>query len=255
MMLTSSVLNNSSFKHAFFTRENGVSKGIYEGLNCGAGSNDDPADVIENKRRAATVLGVPADSLFTLYQIHSAEVITIDGDTDPNTRVKADAMVSKTPGAALGILTADCVPILFADAANKVIGAAHSGWKGSLANISANVINAMTELGAQRENIRAAIGPAIQQNSYEVGPEFSAPFLKVDADNQQFFNPSVRDGHQMFDLTGFVKKQLEGENIQAVDLINRDTCSEEDLFFSYRRMYHKKEADYGRQLSAIALQG
>ncbi|MBL4665936.1 MAG: peptidoglycan editing factor PgeF [Sneathiella sp.] len=254
-MITSPVLDNTHAKHAFFTRENGVSDGIYKGLNCGAGSNDKPENVKENKRRAAKILGVSLEKLATVHQVHSADVITVDNDTTLETRVKADAMVSKTPGIALGILTADCVPILFVDPSNKVIGAAHSGWKGSVANIGANVIDAMIDLGAQRENICAAIGPAIQQSSYEVGPEFNAPFLELDAENRRFFKPSARHGHHMFDLTGFVKQQLETENIHAVDLIDRDTCSDDHLFFSYRRMTHMKEADYGRQLSAITLQG
>jgi len=254
-MITSSLIDNKTAKHAFFTRKNGVSEGIYRGLNCGAGSNDHSQSVVENKRRAMAAFDLSSDRLITVHQVHSADVVTIDELSDLSARPKADAMVSTHSGIALGILTADCVPILFADTTNKVIGAAHSGWKGSVSNIGAKVIEAMVALGAERHQIVAAIGPAIQKKSYEVGPEFPDPFLKLTPNHKRFFAPSERPNHFMFDLTGFVKEQLENENISAVDLIDNDTCSEEELFFSYRRMYHRNEADYGRQLSAISLLG
>jgi len=252
-VIRSNIFNSSTVAHAFFTREGGVSTGLYQGLNCGAGSNDAPDNVTTNKRIAMTELGRAPEELVTLYQIHSTDVLVIDAQTDLNSRVKADAMVSRTPDIALGILTADCVPVLFADTDNGVIGAAHSGWKGALGNISANVIDAMIKLGARRDLIKAAIGPAIQQASYEVGPEFPAPFIEKNADYHKFFTPSINAGHHMFDLTGFVKSQIKSEKINAVDLIKNNTCTEENLFFSYRRMYHRSETDYGRQLSVIAL--
>ncbi|WP_288903091.1 peptidoglycan editing factor PgeF [uncultured Sneathiella sp.] len=252
-MLKSRILEDDSLAHGFFTRDGGVSEGLYRGLNCGPGSQDDPAHVNENRSRAMAMIGKPADALKTVYQIHSTEVLVIEDQTDFATRPKADAMVTNVPGLALGILTADCVPVLFADTENAVIGAAHSGWKGALGNISASVIDIMTSLGARKQNIRAAIGPAIAQKSYEVGPEFPEPFLKRDAAARKFFVPSDTPGRHMFDLTGFVKAELEKLEIGGIDLLGNDTCTEEDLFFSYRRMVKRGEADYGRQLSAIAL--
>ncbi|WP_340151796.1 peptidoglycan editing factor PgeF [uncultured Sneathiella sp.] len=254
-MLKSSILENEAIAHAFFTRDGGVSEHLYQSLNCGPGSKDDPARVAENRARAMAMINRPADALRTVYQIHSTEVLVIDRRQEITPRPKADAMVTNIPGIALGILTADCVPVLFADVENKVIGAAHSGWKGALGNISTRVIEKMTELGAKKSNIRAAIGPAIAQKSYEVGPEFPAPFLEADSDATRFFIPSEKEGHHMFDLTGFVRAGLEKEEIKVVDLLGNDTCAEEELFFSYRRMVKRGEADYGRQLSAIVLTG
>ena len=252
MMIQSDILKNSQITHGFFTREGGVSTGLYTGLNCGAGSKDDPLAVIENKKRVCQKLGV--QTLNTLYQIHSADVVLIDDKTDTETRVQADAMVTTTPGIALGILTADCVPILFSDPVNRVIGAAHSGWKGTLGNIAANVIDKMITLGANRDTISVAIGPAIQQASYEVGPEFPTPFEHKDKSFSQYFRPSVNDGHFQFDLTGFVRDRILSLDVKSVDLIDLDTYTHEQQFYSYRRMCHRKETDYGRQISAIALQ-
>ncbi|MDF2367796.1 peptidoglycan editing factor PgeF [Sneathiella sp.] len=254
-MLTSRILENDALAHGFFTREGGISEGLYRGLNCGPGSNDAPARVTENRSRAMAMIGQSAEALRTVYQIHSTEVLVLDNDQELTPRPKADAMVTKVPGLALGILTADCVPVLFADMENGVIGAAHSGWKGALGNISACVVEEMTNLGASKQNIRAAIGPAIAQVSYEVGPEFPAPFLKQDPAAEKFFIPSENPERHMFDLTGFVRAALEKLEIGGIDHLDNDTCTEEDQFFSYRRMVKRGEADYGRQLSAIVLNG
>ena len=252
-MITSKILTSDLIAHGFFTREGGISDGIYSGLNCGAGSNDTAANVTENKRRAMAMLDLPASALRTLYQVHSADVISVDAQTDFTAPLKADAMVTRTPGIALGILTADCVPILFADHKNGVVGAAHSGWKGSLGAIAKHVIDAMEALGAERNTINVAIGPSIQQPSYEVGPEFPTPFLEKDRQLRRFFIPSKNTDHWMFDLTGFVQDQIAAESVGQIDRLPNDTYQEEPAFFSYRRMYHRGEADYGRQLSAIAL--
>ncbi|WP_169570153.1 peptidoglycan editing factor PgeF [Sneathiella limimaris] len=246
-------LTNAGVQHAFFTRENGVSEGIYAGLNCGPGSNDDAVAVAENRKRAMAELNVPAANLYTLYQIHSADVIAIDENSDPNTRPKGDAMVTNQRNVALGILTADCVPILFYDAKNSVIGAAHSGWKGTLSGIFENVIDEMVSLGAEVKEIHAAIGPSIQQPSYEVGPEFPEPFLKKNSENRKYFIPSSKSGHFLFDLTGLVLDDLNSLPLKSVERLTLDTYKEEDLFYSYRRTCHRKEPDYGRQLSAITL--
>jgi purine-nucleoside/S-methyl-5'-thioadenosine phosphorylase / adenosine deaminase len=252
-MIRSDLFDPEIISHGFFTREGGVSTGIYEGLNCGAGSDDSSENVIRNKEQAMEKLGLTGSDLRNLYQIHSTDVVVVDNITDFSQSVKADAMVSKIPGIALGILTADCVPILFADTENKVIGAAHSGWKGSLGGISKNVIDEMIKLGAQRNNIQISVGPSIQQPSYEVGSDFPRPFLEKYAENARFFIPSINEGHFMFDLTGFVSAELEAQQVKSFERLHHDTYQLADQFFSYRRMCHKGEADYGRQLSAISL--
>ncbi|TNE39571.1 MAG: peptidoglycan editing factor PgeF [Alphaproteobacteria bacterium] len=252
-MLQSDFLISNGISHGFFTRKGGVSKGLYSSLNCGPGSGDVAEDVAENRRIAMAALGREADDLRTLYQVHSADVIVLKTRDQITPKPKADAMVTNVLGLALGILTADCVPILFADAGNRVIGAAHSGWKGAVGDIGQRVVEAMIAQGANRGSIVAAIGPAIAQKSYEVGPEFPAPFLALDPEAEKFFIPSVREGHYMFDLTGFVKSRLSTLGIRAIDLLPHDTCAEEEMFFSYRRMTKRGEKDYGRQLSAIAI--
>ncbi|WP_025899719.1 peptidoglycan editing factor PgeF [Sneathiella glossodoripedis] len=253
MIIQSEILKDPCVTHGFFTRRGGVSNGVYAGLNCGAGSDDLPENVQKNKKIVCEKLN--ADKLKTLYQIHSNRVEIITQQSDVLLREKADAMVTRDPGIALGVLTADCVPILFADTDHRVIGAAHSGWKGTLSNIAANVIENMLELGAKKTSICAAIGPAIQQQSYEVGPEFPAPFLEKNQSSEQYFRPSPKEGHFLFDLTALVRDQLLDLGIKQVDLIARDTYANEQDFFSYRRMCHRNEDDYGRQISAIALQG
>lgn len=254
-MLRSQTLNDAAgLHHAFFTREGGVSGGIYASLNCGAGSNDNPDHVQENKRRAAAQLDLPEDRLVTLYQVHSPDVavVTEPGPIRAN-RPEADAMVTRTPDVALGILTADCAPVLFADPENRVIGAAHAGWRGALKGVLENTIAAMENLGADRNRIRASIGPCIAQESYQVGAEFPEPFLKADQSAADLFRPDGEAGKHLFDLAGYVRRRLQQTAIGNIDTVDVDTYASDSLFFSYRRTCHRSEDDYGRGLSAIAL--
>ncbi|MGY8666379.1 peptidoglycan editing factor PgeF [Bradyrhizobium sp. UFLA05-109] len=240
-------------RHAFFTREGGVSSGIYAALNGGLGSNDDPALVAENRRRMAEHVGVRPEHFISLHQIHSPDVLVTDGAWPSGPRPKGDAIVTRTPGLALGVSTADCGPVLFVDPNARVIGGAHAGWKGALTGVLESTIDAMEKLGAERGRIIAAVGPLIRQESYEVGNEFVARFIEVDADNAVFFIPSVREGHAMFDLAGFIRIRLEAAGILMIDDLGLDTYADE-RFFSYRRSVHRKEPDYGRHIHAIALE-
>ena len=237
-------------RHGFFTREGGVSTGIYAGLNCGVGSNDAPENVAENRRRVAVSLGAEPEALTSLYQVHSADVITIDEPLSGE-RPKADAMVSKTPGIALGVLSADCAPILFSDRTNGVIGAAHAGWRGALAGVAVNVITKMEALGAKRETMKAAIGPCISQAAYEVGPEFVDTFLESDPENVRFFGQGKGDRAQ-FNLPGFLLSKLAEAGVEA-EWTGHCTYSDPDRFFSYRRNTHDGLSDYGRLIAAITL--
>lgn len=240
-------------RHGFFTRNGGVSGGIYGSLNVGVGSGDDPNAVQENRRRVAAEMGVPLEHLLTLYQIHSDIVLTVDAPF-PGDRPQADGMVTKTPGLALGILTADCVPVLFADPVAGVIGACHSGWKGAIGMIGPKTVAAMEALGASRQNITAAIGPCIAQASYEVDAAFRDRFLEKDAKSDRFFALSVqKSGHFHFDLPGFVQQSLMDCGVAKTNMLAKDTCFHENAFFSYRRKTLRNESDYGRQISAIAL--
>lgn len=240
-------------KHGFFTRQGGVSQGLYASLNCGPGSADEPAAVAENRARVVEALGLPAGALVTLYQHHSPDVIEV---SEPwgNERPKADAMVTKTPGLALGILTADCVPVLLADPDAGVIGAAHAGWKGALGGVVEATLAAMERLGAARAAICAAVGPAIEQRSYEVGPEFPGRFADQDPANERFFMESEREGHFLFDLKGYVASRLAGAGLGRVEISPADTRAEKERFFSYRRATLAGEPDYGREVSVIALE-
>jgi YfiH family protein len=240
-------------RHAFFTREGGVSSGIYAALNGGLGSNDDPANIAENRRRMAEHVGVAPERFISLHQIHSPDVLVADGAWPAGPRPKGDALVTNTPGIALGVSTADCGPVLFVDPQARVIGGAHAGWKGALTGVLESTIDAMEKLGATRSGIIAAIGPLIRQASYEVGNEFVTRFVEADADNAMFFIPSVREGHAMFDLAGFIRQRLERAGILMIDDIGLDTYADE-RFFSYRRSVHRKEPDYGRHIHAIALE-
>lgn len=255
MMLASSLLSGvPGLRHAFFTREGGVSQGIYAALNGGLGSKDDPANVAENRRRMAGHVGVAADRFVSLYQIHSPDALVADAAWAGAPRPKGDALVTRTPGLALGVSTADCGPVLFVDPNARVIGAAHAGWKGALTGVLESTIDAMEGLGADRTGIIAAVGPLIRQQSYEVGNEFVARFIEADAENAVFFMPSVREGHAMFDLGGYIRMRLEAAGILMIDDLGLDTYADE-RFFSYRRSVHRNEPDYGRHIHAIALEG
>jgi len=241
-------------RHGFLTRQGGVSDGIYASLNCGYGSNDDKSKVAENRRRALALLDLPAEALATTYQIHSADVAEVAAPWSLDARPKVDAMVTTRPGVALGIGTADCAPVLLVDPAAGVIGAAHAGWKGAVTGVVEAVVTRMVQLGAEPGRIHAAVGPCIAQASYEVGPEFPAPFLVQDPDNRRFFIASKREGRFMFDLPCYVLSRLRRLGIVAAEHVGHDTCAEPDLFFSYRRTTLTGEKDYGRGLSVIALE-
>lgn len=230
-----------------------MSRGIYAGLNAGLGSDDDPGHVRTNRARIADTLGTTADRLVSLHQVHSPDAIVVDAPFGER-RPKADAMVTATPGIALGVLTADCAPVLFADPEARVIGAAHAGWKGALAGVLASTVDAMIGLGASRRTIRAVLGPAISQENYEVGGEFVDRFLAVDPSFDRFFTNAERPGHARFDLPAFVLDRLAEAGI-AAQSCTRCTYGEADRFYSYRRSTHRGESDYGRQISAIMLKG
>lgn len=238
--------------HGFFTRTGGVSQGLYDGLNVGLGSDDDPEHVAENRRRVAACLGVPSAPLTGPYQIHSADVITVSAPFRGE-RPKADGVVTATAGLPIGILTADCGPVLFADSEARVIGAAHAGWKGALTGVLENTVEAMEAIGAKRDSIKATLGPMISQSNYEVGPEFVDRFVSDDAANTEWFRQSKKPGHAMFDLPGYILDRLNKAGIAARSV---DTCTyaDEEKFFSYRRATHREEPDYGRQISAITLE-
>jgi YfiH family protein len=258
-MLTLGTLNRlDGVRHAFFSREGGVSQGLYASLNCGLGSGDALANVLANRARAAAQLDIAADSLLTCYQVHGVDVVKVDAPWSRENLPRADAMVTNQPGIALGILTADCGPVLLADSEARVIGAAHAGWRGALTGVVRSTVNAMVELGAEPRRIVAGIGPCIAQRSYEVGPEFPAPFLAADPANETFFAPCARaaalgETKYMFDLRGFVAGELGRAGVRLVYDLPHDTCREE-RFFSYRRACQRGEKDYGRGLSAIALE-
>lgn len=246
------VLHSSRVAHGFFGRKGGVSTGLYASLNCGPGSGDVRASVLENRARATAALSTEA-KLVTLYQIHSAQAVTVSAPWEIAGNPKADAFATDKSGTVLGILTADCAPILLADSQAHVIGAAHAGWGGALAGVTESVVSAMERLGARRERITAAIGPCISRPSYEVGAEFKPRFLAADPRNEKFFEPSERAGHWQFDLPAYVAHRLRQSGIGAVETVPLCTYVNEADFFSYRRTTHRKEADYGRQLSAILL--
>jgi purine-nucleoside/S-methyl-5'-thioadenosine phosphorylase / adenosine deaminase len=255
-MLQSSALSALiGIRHGFFTRMGGVSRGCYESLNGGVGSDDAPADVAENRARMAAAVGVLPDRLISAYQIHSPVVVTVDKPWDPNARPKADAIVTRTSGLAIAVSTADCGPILFADAKAGVIGAAHAGWRGALSGVAEATIAAMERCGADRSRIVAALGPMIRQQNYEVGPEFVAQFTAADPSNERFFESATRAGHALFDLAGYVAARLARAGIGQIDDLGRCTYAEPETFFSYRRSVHRREPDYGRHLNTIARVG
>lgn len=241
-------------RHAFFTREGGVSEGIYQGLNGGLGSSDLPEKVRENRRRMAAHLDIPATNLVSVWQVHSPDVAVVEAPF-PGERPKADAMVTNRSGLALGITTADCGPILFADAEAGVIGGAHAGWKGAFTGVIASTVEAMETLGARRRNIVAVLGPTIGPAAYEVGPEFVARFADENDALLRFFRPSDKPGHALFDLPSFIGLRAEQAGIGRFVNLGLCTYSDEARFYSYRRTTHRQEPDYGRLISAICLTG
>lgn len=239
--------------HGFFGRPGGISTGIYEGLNCGPGSDDDPTHVAENRARVAGALEVMPENLITPYQIHSPKVEVVTAPWDYANAPQADGMVTDQPGIALGVLAADCGPILFADQKRRIIATAHAGWQGALKGVIPATLTAMESLGAQRENICASLGPCISQSSYEVGPEFRETFLETDTTFGSFFEPSTRDQHWQFDLPGFVRARLTREKVGTIEISTQCTYQNPDTLFSYRRTTHLGEPDYGRNISVLAL--
>ena len=248
----SDIIKPDNISHGFYSRLGGVSSGLYAGLNLGLGSSDDKENVHKNRALVAEDMGVGESDLLTLYQIHSADVVTVNKPWGIDNMPKADAMVTSKRGLVLGILTADCVPVLFADHKHGVIGAAHAGWKGALGGVVHNTIDAMCELGAVRESIVAVVGPAIAGDSYEVGGEVRAAFLKENESYGEFFTKNNKEKYQ-FNLSELVVSLLEREKIESLDHINQDTYQNAAEFYSFRRATHKKESDYGRQISAICL--
>jgi YfiH family protein len=240
-------------RHGFFTRAGGVSEGIYESLNAGIGSHDDPEKVATNRARMAAALEVAPERMLTPYQIHSAEVAIVDAPWSPAARPHADAVVTRTPGLAIGVSTADCGPVLFADAAARVIGAAHAGWRGALSGVLEQTIAAMEGCGARRAHLVAVLGPMISQPNYEVGPEFVARFEAADPANARFFAPSGRAGHALFDLPAYIAERLARAGITRIEDVGRCTYAAPELFFSFRRSTHRGESDYGRHVNALAL--
>lgn len=239
--------------HGFLGRGGGVSTGAHSGLNVGLGSDDDRDAIAENRRRAVHAV-LPGATLVTMHQVHSAEVRHVTHAYPDDARPHADAMVTSTPGLLLGILTADCAPVLLSDGTAGVVGAAHAGWKGAISGVTDSTIAAMEALGAARERISAAIGPCIARASYEVDDAFARRFEEHDPENERFFTPG-RDGHQQFDLEGYVAARLAAAGIGRVEAMGLDTYSNEDRFFSYRRATHRSEPSYGRQISLIGIAG
>lgn len=239
-------------RHGFFTRAGGVSSGIYKGLNVGVGSSDAPANVAVNRARVSDWMGVAPTQLATLHQVHSADALVVR-EPFAGDRPRADALVTDRPGIALGVLAADCGPVLYADAEAGVIGAAHAGWKGALTGVLEATIEAMESLGACRDRIVAVLGPSISVVNYEVGPEFVERFVAADKSNEGYFRQSKNAGHAMFDLNRYTVDRLERAGVRA-GMLDRCTYADEDDFFSYRRATHRQEPDYGRQISAIALE-
>ncbi len=241
----------SGVPHGFLGRKGGVSAGIYAGLNIALGSKDDRDAVLENRRRAVQAV-IPGAELARVYQVHSPDVITVKHAPDQDDPPKADAMVTKTPGILLGISTADCVPVLFADREAGVVGAAHSGWKGAIGGVNEATLAAMEALGADRSRIICAIGPCIAQKSYEVDDAFFRRFAEADPANERFFS-SGKAGHHQFDIEGYVAARLAMAGVRHIECLGQDTYSQPDRFFSYRRTCHAGEPDYGTQISLIGV--
>jgi YfiH family protein len=253
MIRSASLSALSDIRHAFFTRDGGVSEGVYASLNAGVGSGDDPAKVAENRARMAAALGVAPERFLTPYQIHSPEVVVAQEPWTAETRPRADAVVTNVPGLAIGISTADCGPVLFADQHAGVIGAAHAGWRGALGGVTDATIAAMEKLGARRDRIVAAIGPLIRQPNYEVGDDLAERFKAADSGNARFFKLAARTGHAMFDLPGYIAARLTRAEVAGIDDAGLCTYADPERFYSYRRMTHLGERDYGRHVNAIVI--
>ncbi len=253
MIVEASSLSLTGIRHAFFTRAGGVSGGLYESLNGGIGSRDDAGKVAQNRARMAAALGVAPHRLLTAYQIHSPTVVVAQTPWSHDERPRADAIVTRLRALAIGVTTADCGPVLFADPHAAVIGAAHAGWRGALAGVIEATVAAMERLGAARGQIRAAIGPMIRQGNYEVGPDLIARFAAEDRASSRFFAAAPRQGHALFDLSGYVAARLERAGVGHIQDLKFCTYAEPERFFSYRRATHRAEPDYGRHVNAIAL--
>jgi YfiH family protein len=246
-------LRTPGVAHGFFTRRGGVSQGVYASLNGGVGSRDDIGAVRENRARMAATLGIDAAHLLIPYQVHSADALAVSAPWPPEARPRCDALVTATPGLGLGVTGADCGIILFCDPKARVIGAAHAGWRGALSGVIEGTVLAMEKLGARAKDIVAALGPTITQQSYEVGPEFVAAFAQAEPEAARFFAPSARAEHSMFDLHAFIGMRTARSGVVQFEDLGLDTYGDETRFFSYRRATHRKEADYGRLVAAIAL--
>lgn len=243
----------ANVRHGFFTRAGGASDGLYAGLNCGIGSRDDTTVVMRNRARVAAHLGSAFPDVVTLYQVHSGDALEVSGPIAREQLPKADAVVSRTPGLAIGVLTADCTPVLFADAAAGVVAAAHAGWRGAAGGVLESTLATMERLGAHRSRIAAAIGPTISQASYEVGEDFAAAVRAADIESLSFFAPGPASGKYLFDLPGYVAHRLSRAGLTDVERQTPCTYRNESNFFSFRRATHREEADYGRQISAIVV--
>jgi len=253
-ILTSSLLAGlPGVRHAFFTRQGGVSEGVFDSLNVGLGSGDDPLCVAENRHRAGRALGQDGAALLTAYQIHSAITVTVDASFDGE-RPWADAIVTQTPGLVCGSLAADCAPVLIADPEARIVAAVHAGWRGALAGVVGSAIDAMVWLGGDPARMSAAVGPCIGPASYEVGLEFLDAFVEADGANARFFAAGPLPEKRLFDLPAYVLSRLAADGVARAEWIGRDTLAEEDWFFSNRRAVHRGEGDYGRLLSAICLE-
>jgi YfiH family protein len=255
MIVEASSLSLTGIRHAFFTRAGGVSAGLYDSLNGGTGSRDEAENVAANRARMAAALSVEPHRLLTAYQIHSPTVVVAETPWSHDARPRADAIVTRLRALAVGVTTADCGPVLFADPHAGVIGAAHAGWRGALSGVIEATVAAMEELGAARRHIRAAIGPMIRQDNYEVGGDLIERFAAEDHASSRFFAPGRRAGHAQFDLAGYVAARLERAGVGQIEDVGLCTYAEPDRFFSYRRATHRAEADYGRHINAIALAG
>jgi polyphenol oxidase len=253
MKIEARILALDGIRHGFFTREGGVSGGVYASLNGGVGSNDDTARVAENRARMAAAVGVEPSRFLTCYQIHSPQVVVAESPWPADARPRADAIVTRMRALAIGVSTADCGPVLLADPDARVIGAAHAGWRGALSGVVEAAVEAMEWLGADRHRIRAALGPMIRQPNYEVGPDLIARFAADDPASHRFFAPAARDGHARFDLAGYIGARLSRAGVSHVEDVSLCTYADTERFFSYRRTTHRAEADYGRHVNAIAL--